>query len=128
MPLNTEHLPAVSVILPVLNEEKYVHEAVESILSQTYSDFELIVVDDDSTDGTLEILRHDSDYRVRILSNGRNLGITKSLNAEISAARGRYIARQDVDDVSLPGRLEKQIEYMKKHPQIAVLGAASRRN
>ena len=114
--------PAVSVILPAFNAEKYLGEAVDSILSQTFADFELIVVNDGSTDRTLEILRDNSDNRIRIVSNDNNLGPAKSMNKGISEARGRYIARQDADDISLPERLQKQFEYMEKHPEVAVLG------
>ena len=122
MRTDTQPPPAVSVILPAFNAEKYLGEAVDSILSQTFADFELIVVNDGSTDRTLEILRSNSDYRVQIITNDKNLGLAKSLNVGISKARGRYIARQDADDISLPERLQKQFEYMEKHPEVAVLG------
>lgn len=114
--------PAVSVILPAFNAEKYLGEAVESILSQTLIDFELIAVNDGSTDRTLQILRGNSDHRIRIISNNQNLGPARSLNKAIAEARGRYIARQDADDISLPERLQKQLDYMDEHPKIAVLG------
>lgn len=122
MTMSDQHPPAVSVILPAFNAEKHLGEAVDSILSQTFTDFELIVVDDGSTDRTLEIVRGNSDYRVTVISNSENLGLAKSLNVGISKARGRYIARQDADDISLPERLQKQFDYMEKHPKIAVLG------
>ncbi len=109
MNANPGNPPAVSVILPAFNAEKYLGEALDSILSQTFADFELIAVNDGSTDRTLEILRGNSDYRIRIVSNDKNLGLAKSLNEGISKARGRYIARQDADDISLPERLNTQL-------------------
>ncbi len=123
---NSEHCPAVSVVLPAFNTEKYVGEAVESILSQTFTDFELIVIDDGSGDRTAEILRGyaRADARLRILSNGNNRGIPKTRNIGIKAARGRYIAWQDADDISLPERLQKQFDYMEKHSEVALLGTA----
>ena len=112
----------LSVILPAFNAEKYLGEAIESILSQTFTDFELIAVDDGSTDRTPDILRANPDHRIRIVSNRSNLGVARSLNNGIAEARGRYIARQDADDISLPERLQKQFDYMEAHPQVAVLG------
>ena len=125
--------PAVSVILPAFNAEKYIGEAVDSILAQTFTDFELIVVNDGSTDRTLKILEVAQaakqagcgpHSRLRIISNTRNLGLSKSLNKGIALACGDYIARQDADDISLPERLGKQYEYLQKHPQVALLGTA----
>ena len=121
--------PTVSVILPAFNAEKYIGEAVDSILSQTFTDFELIVINDGSTDYTLKILEVAQagcgpHSRLRIISNTRNLGLLKSLNKGIALARGDYIARQDADDISLPERLEKQYKYLQKHPQVALLGTA----
>ena len=112
----------VSVIMPAFNAEKYVAEAASSIFDQTFTNFELIVVNDGSTDRTLEILNAIADDRLRILSNDNNMGVVKSLNKGIAEARGRYIARQDADDISLPERLQKQFEYLEKHPEIALLG------
>lgn len=115
-------LPEVSVILCVYNGQSYLRDAVNSILDQTYTDFELIVVDDGSNDESAEILRSYRDERVRLLQSGKNIGLTKSLNIGLSHARGRYIARQDVDDISLSNRLQKQVEYLHQHPEIAVVG------
>ena len=112
----------VSVIMPAFNAEKYVAEAAKSIFDQTFTNFELIVVNDGSTDRTLEILNAIADDRLRILSNDNNMGVVKSTNKGIAEARGRYIARQDADDISLPERLQKQFEYLEQHPEIALLG------
>ena len=116
--------PEISVVMAAFNAEQYVASAVDSILSQTFDDFELIVINDGSKDGTLKVLQSIADDRVRIISNPANMGIPKSSNIGISQARGRYIARQDADDISLPQRLEKQYDYLQKHPEIAVLGTA----
>jgi len=116
--------PAVSVILPAYNVEDYIEEAVRSILAQTFTDLELIVVDDASTDRTPDKLRAFADHRVKIISNERNLGIPKTRNIGVAAARGEYIAVQDGDDISLPMRFAEQVAYLQAHPEIALLGTA----
>ncbi len=115
-------MPKVSVILPVHNGMPYLPLAVESILQQTFRDFEFIIVDDASTDDTARYLSDLGDPRLRVIHNEQNLGVAKSLNRAIAIGRGEYIARQDADDVSLPGRLEAQVNYLDRHPDIAVLG------
>ena len=119
-------VPAVSVILSAYNAEQYLGEAIESILAQTFTDFELLVVNDGSTDRTADIVRGYADYRVQLVTNPSNLGLAKSLNQGIAVARGRYIARQDADDFSLPERLQKQFDFMERHSQVAVLGTGRR--
>jgi glycosyltransferase involved in cell wall biosynthesis len=119
--------PRVSVVLPVRNEERYVEDAVASILRQSFGDFELIVVDDGSTDRTGEILAAvaANDRRVRIVpSDGR--GLVDALNTGVAAARGTYIARMDADDISLPDRLERQVEELDERPSLGVLGTRVR--
>ena len=116
--------PIISVIMAVFNGEEYIKSAVDSILSQTFGDFELIVVNDGSQDNTLKILQSFTDDRMQVISNSKNEGLAKSLNTGISRARGHYIARQDADDISLPQRLQKQFDYMQRYPKIAVLGTA----
>lgn len=113
----------VSVVMPVFNGERYLQEALDSVLGQTWTDLELVVVDDGSTDGTAEILRRQSDDRVRVLSQ-RNTGIAGALNAGIKAARGRYVARMDADDRSLPDRLSRQLGRLELEPDLALLGAS----
>jgi glycosyltransferase involved in cell wall biosynthesis len=116
--------PKVSVLMPVYNGECYMREAIESILAQTFTDFEFIIVDDGSTDGTPAILaqyaRHDP--RMVILTNEANRGLVPSLNRGLEAARGQYVARMDADDVSLPERLARQVAYLDQHPEVGVLG------
>ena len=108
--------PKVSVLMSVYNGEKYLREAVESILNQTFRDFEFIIIDDGSTDSTNEIIRSYSDCRIRLLENEENIGLTKSLNKGIDQCRGEYIARMDGDDVSLQQRFSKQLEYLINNP------------
>ncbi len=115
--------PRVSVVLPVFNARTYLREAVESILGQTLEDLELVAVDDGSTDGSREILEGYAaeDCRIRLLRNPSNLGLIPSLNRGVEAARGRYVARQDGDDVSLPGRLAQQADWLDAHPKVGIL-------
>jgi len=112
----------VSVVMSVYNGEKYLREAVDSILGQTFRDFEFIIVDDGSTDHTWTILQSYDDSRIVLLRNQENIGLTRSLNKGLAAARGEYIARMDADDVSLPKRLEKQVAYLDAHPEVGLLG------
>lgn len=119
-------LPKISVIMPVLNGEKYLNQAIESILNQTFTDFELIVVDDGSTDQTPEILRAyaELDDRARIVTNPENKGIGYSRNRGVATSRGEYIANLDADDWSMPERFDKQVNFLNQHPEISVLGTA----
>lgn len=118
-------LPKVSVILPAYNAEQYLAAAIESILGQTFTDFEFIIVDDGSTDRTGEIIRSYArvDARIRLLPNKRNLGIVESLNRGIRESRGIYIARMDHDDISLPRRLAVQVEFLDSRPSTALVAS-----
>ena len=117
-------MPQISVIMPVYNGERFLSEAVESILKQTYQDFEFIIVDDGSTDRSLEIIQYYQalDERIILIENGKNIGVASSLNKGISAAKGEFIARMDADDISLPERLEQQRAFMFTRPDLGVLG------
>jgi glycosyltransferase involved in cell wall biosynthesis len=106
--------------MPVFNAEKYLREAIESILHQTFTDFELVIVNDGSTDGSKAIVRSFSDQRIRYVENETNLGMAKSLNKGIDLCCGKYVARMDADDISLPRRLEKQYRFMEAHPDIGI--------
>lgn len=108
--------------MAVYNGEKYLAAAVRSIRAQSYTDFELIVVNDGSTDQTENILREIPDPRIRVITNPKNLGLPKSLNIGITEAKGEFIARQDADDLSDPRRFEKQIEYLTAHRHVGLLG------
>lgn len=115
--------PLVSVVMPVYNSEAYLEQAVESILNQTFSDFEfIIVIDPGSTNETAAILDGYTDPRIIRLHNLEYRGLTHSLNRGIAAARGKYIARMDADDISLPRRLERQVHCMEAYPDIGLLG------
>jgi glycosyltransferase involved in cell wall biosynthesis len=114
--------PKVSVIMPTHNGMPYLKEAVESILKQTYKNFEFIIVDDASSDKTLQYLKSLKDKRIKLIRNKQNLGVAKSLNKALKAARGEFIARMDADDVSYSARLKEQIEFFKKSPQIFLCG------
>jgi len=114
--------PQITVLMPVYNGEKYLEEAVESILAQTFEDFEFLIFDDGSTDGTLDILERYPDKRIQLIKNQGNLGIAANLNRGIVQARGKYIARMDADDISLPRRFEEQFKFMEANPGIVVCG------
>ena len=123
-----ETAPAISVIMPVYNGERFLAEAIDSILAQTFSDFEFIIVDDGSTDGTARIIRDYAgrDRRIRPLHHETNRGQSSALNTGIAAARGEFIAGMDADDISLPERLQKQIDYLRGHSHIGALGVFAR--
>lgn len=110
--------------MPVYNPGKYLVDAIDSILSQTFSNFEFIIVDDASTDGSWKIIKSfaKKDSRIIAFKNKINLGVSLTSNIAISQARGKYIARMDSDDVSTPDRLQKQVDFLKNHPQTIVVG------
>lgn len=116
--------PKISVIMSVYNGERYLREAIESVLNQSFTDFEFIIVNDASTDSSLEIIQSYDDERIKVIDNETNIGLTKSLNKAVKQARGEYIARQDADDISLPNRLEEQLRYFEQHPEVALLGTS----
>lgn len=119
-------MPKISVIMPAYNAEKYIGEAIDSILNQTYGDFEFIIIDDGSKDKTAEIVCSYNDSRIKFVQNEHNLGVADTLNKGIELAQGEYIARMDSDDISMPERFEKQIEFLTDNPDIAVLGTGIR--
>lgn len=115
--------PIVSVVMPVYNGSRYLREAMDSILNQTFTDFELLVVNDGSTDDSEDIVLSYNDARICYLKNERNSGICVTLNKGLDNARGKYIARMDCDDVSMPNRLEKQVDYLECHPEVGAIGS-----
>jgi glycosyltransferase involved in cell wall biosynthesis len=117
--------PKVSVVMPVYNGELYLREAIDSILNQTFSDFEFIAIDDCSTDGSVAIIQSYTDPRIRLITNSVNRGVRFIANQGNQLAQAEYIARMDCDDISFPQRLAKQVEYLDRHPDIAVIGAQS---
>lgn len=108
--------------MPIHNGEPYLVEAIESVLNQSFQEFELIVVDDASTDGSLSRLKTLGDRRIKVLKNARKLGLARSLNKAISYAKGKYIARMDHDDIALRQRFENQVEFLEHHSKIDILG------
>jgi glycosyltransferase involved in cell wall biosynthesis len=112
----------LTVLMPAYNGEKYIGEAIESILRQTYNDFEFIIVNDGSTDRTEEVIRSYKDPRI-VLINQQNGGVSAALNTGLKAARGKYIARFDADDVCYDFRLTQQIEFMESHPDYVLAGS-----
>ena len=115
--------PLISVLMPVFNGERYIRQAIDSILAQTVTDFELIIIDDASTDNTSSILHSYADRRIRLIRLDANLGIVGALNIGLDAANGEFIARMDADDISHPDRFAKQVAFMKKNLQIGLLGS-----
>jgi len=115
--------PTISVLLPVFNAERFLREAIESVLAQTYDDFELLVLDDGSTDNSLAILKQfeAKDDRIRIFSR-ENKGLVPTLNELILKASGQYLARMDADDTCMPERFGKQVAFMDAHPDHVVVG------
>jgi glycosyltransferase involved in cell wall biosynthesis len=108
--------------MPVLNAGSTAGAAIQSILNQTFADWELLVIDDGSRDGTVGIVRDYSDFRIRIFSDGAHKGLVARLNEGIALSRGKYFARMDGDDVSYPERLAAQVEHLAQHPEIDLLG------
>lgn len=119
--------PAVSVLMPVYNGERFLAEAVESILGQTFADFEFVIVDDGSTDASPAILADyaSRDPRIRVVAQA-NAGIVAALNRGLNECRSPLVARMDADDVSLPTRLEQQVAFLTDHPKVAAVGTAFR--
>lgn len=116
--------PIVSVLLPVRNGMPYLPEAIESLVNQSFSDFELIVINDGSTDGTAAYLAGIGDPRLRVISPG-GVGLAAALNAGLAEARGRYIARQDADDWSMRDRFATEVAYLDAHPEIAMVSTCA---
>lgn len=112
--------------MPVFNGERYLREAIDSILTQTLTEFEFIIINDGSTDRSAEIISTYDDPRLKVIHNQPNIGVTLSLNKGLDLAAGQYVARMDCDDVSLPERLAKQTAFMDAHPEVAVCGTWAR--
>lgn len=114
-------MPRVSVLMSVYNDADYLPTAVDSILTQTFSDFEFIIINDASTDGSTEILTAIDDSRVILLHNEQNIGLTRSLNRGLAIAQGEYIARMDSDDIATPQRLAESVAWLDAHPHVGLL-------
>jgi glycosyltransferase involved in cell wall biosynthesis len=118
--------PVMTVLMPVYNAELFLREAMDSILHQTFTDFEFLIIDDGSTDASVDIIKSYSDPRIRFIKNERNLGISLTLNKGIELAKAELIARMDADDISYPDRLQKQYDYMIAHPDCGMLSTWAR--
>jgi len=116
--------PLVSVLMPVYNAAAYVEEAIRSVLTQTYDDFELLVFDDGSTDGSIELIRAIEDTRIRLFESPQNLGYVVHLNEGLRLAQGVYIARMDADDIALPERFAKQVALLNSEPNVVLCGTS----
>ena len=112
----------VTVLMSVYNGAKYLREAIDSILNQSFKDFEYLIIDDCSTDGSSDIIRSYTDPRIRLIQNEKNIGLTRSLNKGLKLANAQYIARMDADDISLPSRFERQTEFLQSPPEHVVVG------
>ena len=117
-------MPKISVIMPAYNAEKYIAEAIDSILGQTFGDFEFIILNDCSTDRTEEIILSYEDPRIVYLKNEQNMGVAATLNRGLAVAKGEYIARMDADDISQPYRLEKQAAFLDSFLEVICCGSA----
>ena len=121
--VTTMKTPKVTVLMPVYNGEKYLKEAIESILNQDFTDFEFLIINDGSTDGSKEIIASYSDERICIVENEKNIGLVNTLNKGLVLANGEYIARMDCDDISVKTRLSKQVKLMDKNKDIGASGS-----
>ncbi|MFD2247978.1 glycosyltransferase family 2 protein [Pontibacter ruber] len=119
-------MPGLTVLMPVYNAERFLREAIDSILQQTYKDFDFLLIDDGSTDSSVTIIQSYQDPRIRFYQNEKNLGISATLNKGIELAETDYIARMDADDVSYPDRLEKQLHYLQTNPDCAMVSSFAR--
>lgn len=119
----TAHPPKVSVLLPVYNGEQFLRPSIESILNQSYGDFEVLILDDGSRDGSLDVVAGFADPRIRVIRNERNLGLIRTLNLGLAEARGTYIARQDADDCALRERFAKQVRVLDENPAAVLVGS-----
>lgn len=117
-------MPRVSVLMPAYNAEKYIGDAIKSILNQTFTDFELIIINDGSTDNTKQIIKQFDDERIKYFENDENRGVIFTLNRGLKEIESEFIIRMDADDISLPNRFAEQIKFMDNNPQIGLSGTA----
>ncbi|MEO8413526.1 MAG: glycosyltransferase [Ginsengibacter sp.] len=116
-------IPIVSVIMPVYNAGPFLKEAIDSILQQSFTNFEFFIIDDASTDNSVSIINTYTDKRIQFIQKAKNTGYTDSLNMAIKSSKGKYIARMDADDISYKDRFQRQYQYMEQHSDVMVLGA-----
>ena len=118
-------IPRISVLMPAYNSEQYIAEAIESILNQTFTDFEFIIINDGSTDNTAKIVKEyaKKDKRIKFIDNEQNQGFIATLNQCLDIATGKYVAKMDSDDISLPDRFSAQVEFLDSNPDYGMCGA-----
>lgn len=119
--MKNKQIPTISIVMGMYNAASHLRDCMESMISQTFSDFELIIVDDGSTDQSVKIVESFKDPRVRLLKQ-ENRGLPSALNKAIALARGEYVARMDADDIAVPERLEAQLSFLRRHPEVDILG------
>lgn len=117
--------PFVTIGIPVFNVGRFIGMTLKSVLNQSYTNFELIITDDGSTDNTVEVIRSFDDPRIKLIVDGENHGISYRLNQQIDLAKGKYFVRMDGDDLMFPDRVEKQVRYLEEHPDVDVVGAGA---
>ncbi len=115
-------MPKVTILMPVYNGSNYLRDAIQSILNQSFGNFEFLIIEDGSIDNSVEVIKSFDDPRIKVLSNKKNFGLVYSLNRGLENANGKYVARMDCDDVSLPNRIQEQITFMDKNTDIGVCG------
>ena len=115
--------PVISVLMPVYNAEHYLSQAIDSVLGQTFKDFELVLINDGSTDSSKNIIFSYNDTRIRYVENDKNIGIVNTINKGVDLCTGKYIVRMDADDICNPNRFEKQLAFMQKHLEVGVCGS-----
>lgn len=114
--------PTVSIVMPVYNGEEYIGLAIESIINQTYQDWELVIVNDGSTDKTEDVVRSFEDKRIKLLTNSTNKFISYSLNRGVEFSGSKYVARMDCDDIAKPDRIQKQVDFLEEKPEYGLVG------
>lgn len=116
-------MPKVTVLMPVYNAERYLKESIKSILNQTFTDFEFLIINDGSTDKSVEIIESFKDSRIRLVHNEQNMNLVPTLNRGLELSLGEYIARMDGDDIAYPERLQKQVDFMDNNVEIGICGS-----
>lgn len=120
----TINVPKVTVLMPVYNGQNHLREAIESILDQEFTDFEFLIINDGSTDDSVNIIASYTDPRIRIINNEKNIGLVSTLNKAMKLSKGEYIARMDCDDISTPNRLSVQVKFMNKNKNVGACGSS----
>ena len=122
--MNRSYPYTVSVLMPAYNAAEHIREAIDSILEQTFTDFEFLIINDGSTDNAVDIISEYDDPRIKLVHNDGNKGLIYSLNYGLEIAQGKYIARMDADDIAMDTRLEKQVRFLEDNPDTSILGTA----